>query len=48
LVEKDGSPLTDYKPTPKTKKTGSSRQRKAKNKSKNKKNVIQDEMGFLE
>jgi hypothetical protein len=37
LVGKDGSPATDFKPTPKTKKTDSSRQRKAKNKSKNKK-----------
>jgi hypothetical protein len=39
LVGKDGSPATDFKPTPKTKKIGSSRQRKAKNKSKNNKKM---------
>jgi hypothetical protein len=37
LDGKDGSPLTDFKPTPNTKKTGSSRQRKVKNNSKKKK-----------
>jgi hypothetical protein len=47
LVGKDGSPGTDFKSTPKTKKAGPSRQRKAKNKSKNKKNVIQDERDIL-
>jgi hypothetical protein len=43
-----GSPLTDFKPLPKTKKMGSSSKGKTRSKSKNKKNGIQDERNFLE